>query len=77
MNKIWKTTKTAAAYTAGAGIICAFFVLLGLALFVEIGRIRGQRADTIAADAAVCATDWECEQCGAACENPDYEEETF
>lgn len=26
---------------------------------------------------AACATDWECEQCGAACENPDYEEETF
>lgn len=21
-----------------------------------------------------CATDWECEQCGAACENPDYKE---
>lgn len=77
MNRFWKITKTAAAYTTGAGIICAFFVLLGLALFVEIGRIRGQRADTIAAGAAVCATDWECEQCGAACENPDYEEETF
>ena len=26
---------------------------------------------------ATCSTDWECEQCGAACENPDYEEETF
>jgi len=26
---------------------------------------------------ATCLTDWECEQCGAACENPDYEEENF
>lgn len=77
MNKFWKTTKTAAAYTTGAGIICAILALIGLALLGQIGQTRGQRADTIAAGAAVCATDWECEQCGEACENPDYEEETF
>jgi len=71
MNRFWKITKTAAAYTTGAGIICAFFVLLGLALFVEIGRTRGQRAGTIAAGAAVCSTDWECERCGEWCENID------
>lgn len=95
MNRFWKTTKAAAAYTAGAvagGAICA---LLGLAILTPEKTPSGQYTDPvkywtdnqyyteqfiIAANAAELetiaarATDWECEQCGAACENPDYEE---
>lgn len=98
MNKIWKITKTAAGYTAGAVAGGAIFAVLGLAILTPEKTPSGQYTDPvkywtsqqyyteqfiIAANAAepetiaACATDWECEQCGAACENPDYEEETF